>query len=167
MLEDTNDIAFTAVTVGEGASVEPGVWFRLGARRHHRPPATSPATTGVLLRPEDAFAVADAIVRVFIAHGDRTDRKKARLKYVLDAWGFDKFLAEVEEKLGKPLRASRRAVRRRAQPPDTARRTSASIAQKQAGHDLGRRGAAGRPLTASRCAASPASRASWATATSA
>ena len=47
--------------------------------------------------------MADAIVRVFIDHGDRTDRKKARLKYVLDAWGLDKFLAEVEAKLGRPL----------------------------------------------------------------
>ena len=28
--------------------------------------------------------VADAVVRVFIDHGDRTDRTKARLKYVLD-----------------------------------------------------------------------------------
>ena len=32
---------------------------------------------------------ADAIVRVFIEHGNRGDRNKARLKYVLDAWGFD------------------------------------------------------------------------------
>ena len=30
VLEDTNDIAFTAVTVGEGAGVDAGVWFRLG-----------------------------------------------------------------------------------------------------------------------------------------
>ena len=43
-------------------------------------------------------------MRVFIAHGDRTDRKKARLKYVLDAWGFEKFLAETEKELGRPLR---------------------------------------------------------------
>ena len=48
--------------------------------------------------------MAAAIVRVFIRHGDRTDRKKARLKYVLDAWGFDRFLAEVEKEYGAPLR---------------------------------------------------------------
>ena len=30
VLEDTNDIAFTAVTVHDGAGVEAGVWFRLG-----------------------------------------------------------------------------------------------------------------------------------------
>ena len=71
--------------------------------------AASPATRisrkygGVYVKPEEAVAVADAIVRVFIANGDRTDRKKARLKYVLDAWGLDKFLAEVEAKLGAKL----------------------------------------------------------------
>src|SRR5262249_2368276 len=41
--------------------------------------------------------------RVFIDYGDRTNRNKARLKYVLDAMGFDKVLAAVEEKLGSPL----------------------------------------------------------------
>ncbi len=102
VLEDTNDIAFTAVTVKDGHGVAPGVWYRLalgGITGHHdfaRP-------TGVYLAPDDATAVADAIVRVFIDEGNRTDRTKARLKYVLDAWGFEKFLAAVEAKLGRPL----------------------------------------------------------------
>jgi ferredoxin-nitrite reductase len=42
-------------------------------------------------------------VRVFIDHGDRTSRLKARLKYVLDRFGLEKFLTLVEEKLGRPL----------------------------------------------------------------
>ena len=57
----------------------------------------------MLLKPADATKVADAIVRVFIDHGDRTDRNKARLKYVLDRLGLEKFLAQVEEKLGRTL----------------------------------------------------------------
>ena len=61
-----------------------------------------------MVKPEDATKVADAVVRVFIEHGDRTNRNKARLKYVLDAWGFEKFLAAVEEKLGCKLDARRR-----------------------------------------------------------
>jgi ferredoxin-nitrite reductase len=101
-LEDTNDIGFSAVEVVDGAGVEPGVWFRLllgGITGHHdfaRP-------TGVYVKPEDSTEVADAIVRIFIDHGDRTDRTRARLKYLLDAWGFDKFVAEVETRLGRPL----------------------------------------------------------------
>ena len=56
-----------------------------------------------MVKPDDATKVADAIVRVFIDNGDRTNRAKARLKYVLDAWGFEKFLAAMEEKLGRKL----------------------------------------------------------------
>jgi ferredoxin-nitrite reductase len=102
ILEDTNDIGFQAVVVKDGFGVEPGVWFRLalGGITGHRDFARD---TGVIVTPPDATKVADAIVRVFIEHGDRTDRNKARLKYVLDAWGFEKFLAAVEEKLGCKL----------------------------------------------------------------
>ncbi len=101
-LEDTNDIGFQAVEVKDGFGVEPGVWFRLalGGITGHRDFARD---TGVILKPADSNKVADAIVRVFTAHGDRTDRNKARLKYVLDAMGFQKFLGLVEEKLGAKL----------------------------------------------------------------
>ncbi|HUC46723.1 MAG TPA: NirA family protein [Hyphomicrobiaceae bacterium] len=102
VLEDTNDIAFTAVRVGEAHGADADVWFRLGVGgiTGHQDFAKF---GGVCVKPEDAVAVADAIVRVFIANGDRTDRKKARLKYVLDAWGLDKFLGEVEARLGAKL----------------------------------------------------------------
>lgn len=102
VLEDTNDIGFQAVEVADGFAIEAGVWFRLalGGITGHRDFARD---TGVLVKPADAGKVADAIVRVFIDHGDRTNRNKARLKYVLDAWGFEKFLAAVEEKLGSKL----------------------------------------------------------------
>jgi len=102
VLEDTNDIGFQAVMVKEGYGTEPGIFFKLalGGITGHRDFARD---TGVILRPAEATAIADAIIRVFIEHGDRTDRNKARLKYVLDAFGFDKFLGAVEEKLGRPL----------------------------------------------------------------
>ncbi len=101
-LEDTNDIGFQAVEVTEGAGVEPGIWFRLalGGITGHKDLARD---TGIVVRPGEATKVADAIVRVFSREGDRTNRTKARLKYVLDAWGFEKFLAEVEAELGAPL----------------------------------------------------------------
>jgi ferredoxin-nitrite reductase len=102
VLEDTNDIGFTAVEVKEGFGVEPGVWFRfaIGGITGHKDFAHP---TGVIVKPEEATLVADAVVRVFIDHGDRTNRTKARLKYVLDAWGIDKFVAAMEEKLGRKL----------------------------------------------------------------
>src|SRR3954468_12918443 len=102
VLEDTNDIGFQAVGVKDGFGVEPGVWFKLalGGITGHKDFARD---TGVIVKPADATKVADAIVRVFSAHGDRTNRNKARMKYVLDAIGFDKYLALVEEKLGSKL----------------------------------------------------------------
>jgi ferredoxin-nitrite reductase len=101
-LEETNDIGFQAVRIGEGQGGDPGVWFRvlLGGITGHRDLARD---VGVVCKPEDCCAVADAIVRVFIAHGDRADRTKARMKYVLDAWGFEKYLAAIEAKLGRSL----------------------------------------------------------------
>jgi ferredoxin-nitrite reductase len=57
----------------------------------------------VVVKPSEATQVADAVVRVYIEHGNRTDRNKARLKYVLDAWGLEKYIAHVEEKLGRKL----------------------------------------------------------------
>jgi ferredoxin-nitrite reductase len=102
VLEETNDIAFQAVEVLPGAPVEAGIWFRLalGGITGHKDFARD---TGVIVKLADAIAVADAIVRVFIDAGDRTNRAKARMKYVLDDWGFDKYLAAVEEKLGRKL----------------------------------------------------------------
>lgn len=102
VLEETNDIAFTAFEVKDGFGVEPGVWFRLGLGgiTGHKDFAKY---SGIVVKPEDATAVADAIVRVFIEHGDRTNRNKARLKYVLDAMGHDGFLKLVEERLKTPF----------------------------------------------------------------
>ena len=101
-LEETNDIGFQAVEVMDGAPVAAGIYYRLalGGITGHKDLARD---TGVILTPDDATPIADAIIRVFIAHGDRTNRAKARLKYVLDAWGFPKFIEEIEKQLGREL----------------------------------------------------------------
>jgi ferredoxin-nitrite reductase len=101
-LEETNDIGFQAVVVNDGAGVEPGLWWRivLGGITGHKDIATS---SGVFCRSEDCTAVADAMIRVFIENGDRTNRTRARLKYVLDEWGFPRFIAETEKVLGRAL----------------------------------------------------------------
>ena len=103
VLEDTNDIGFVACQVRGGEGFEPGVYFRLqlGGITGHLDFAFE---TGILLRPEECVKVAGAVVRAFIAHGDRTNRLKARLKYVLDRMGREAFIAEVEKEYGAPLR---------------------------------------------------------------
>lgn len=101
-LADTNDIGFLAVRVSEARSIPAGVYFRvlLCGITGHRQFASD---CGLLLRPEEVVAVAAAMVRVFVKHGDRTNRKKARLKYLIDEWGVDRFLEETEKMLTFPL----------------------------------------------------------------
>jgi ferredoxin-nitrite reductase len=102
VLEDINDIAFSAVELKDGFGVDSGVWFRLGIGgiTGHKDFAKQ---TGVIVKPAESTEIADAIVRVFIDLGDRTSRLKARLKYVIDRIGTEQFLLLVEEKLGRML----------------------------------------------------------------
>ncbi len=111
---ESNDLGFIAVTVsntglqGESLkdhsqiSIEPGAYFRveLAGISGHKQLATD---SGVLIRPSEVVAVAVAMIRVFIENGDRTDRKKARLKYLIDKWGAEKFLTETQKKLSFSL----------------------------------------------------------------
>jgi ferredoxin-nitrite reductase len=102
VVADTNDIGFLAVRVDEGRGLPAGIYFRvvLSGITGHRQFATD---CGVIIKPHESVAVAAAMIRVFIENGDRTDRKKARLKYLIDRWGMDKFLAETEKLLAFPL----------------------------------------------------------------
>jgi ferredoxin-nitrite reductase len=98
-LSDTNDIAFLATQVGENdQGVEPGLWCRisLGGITGHKDFAKD---TGLLCRPEETVDVAEAMLRVFVQHGDRTNRKKARLKYLLEKEGVAWFLERSQEVL--------------------------------------------------------------------
>lgn len=102
VVADTNDIGFVAVQVNDGHGIPAGVYFRvlLCGITGHKQFATD---CGLLLRPDQTVAVAAAIIRVFAEHGDRTDRKKARLKYLVDKWGIEKFIAKTEKLLAFPL----------------------------------------------------------------
>jgi sulfite reductase (ferredoxin) len=52
---------------------------------------------------EELLEVAKAIVTIHRDFGNRTNRKLARLKYVLDAWGVEKFKRELEARVGREL----------------------------------------------------------------
>lgn len=97
-LSDTNDIAFQAVNICDGADLQHGLWCRiaLGGITGHKDFARD---TGLLCRPDETVDVAEAMLRVFVEHGDRTNRKKARLKYLLEKEGVEWFVARSQEKL--------------------------------------------------------------------
>ena len=95
-VEDTNDIGAKAVKVsGE-------VFFRiaLGGATGHKAFARD---LGVLIKPSELNKVVAALVRVYIANGNRGDRKRARLKHLLESWTLEKYLEETEKLLGVKL----------------------------------------------------------------
>jgi len=98
-VEDTNDIGVKAVEIGNT------VWFRIaiGGATGHKSFARD---LGVVVEPENINKVVTALVRIYIARGCRTDRKKARLKHLLQTMSLDDFLSEVEKLLGTSLRRS-------------------------------------------------------------
>ncbi len=122
-VEDTNDIGLKAVRIGapisESASAEtalrqtdaeigapslppPGIYFRvsLGGATGHKAFAQD---LGVLVKPEELIKVTVALVRVYIRNGNRGNRKKARLKHLLETWSLAQYLEETEKLLGYSL----------------------------------------------------------------
>lgn len=96
----TNDIAFTATRRLDDPDAP--VVFRVGLAGitgHLR----FAEDAGIVIAPEDSARLAGAILRVFAAHGDRTDRKKARLCYLLDRLGLEHFLELTEAAYGASL----------------------------------------------------------------
>ena len=57
----------------------------------------------VWVPPEDVVALCEALLIVFRDNGLRENRAKARLMFLIDEWGIEKFRAEVEKQMGKPL----------------------------------------------------------------
>jgi len=54
---------------------------------------------------DDVVAVCRAVLEVYRDHGLRANRQKARLMWLIDEWGIDKFRTEVENQLGRKLEA--------------------------------------------------------------
>ena len=102
-VEDTNDIGASAVEItANDQNIEPGVYFRiaLGGVTGHQ---TFASDWGVIVKPDKLNSLMLAILRIFIRDGDRTNRKKARLKYLIEKRGFDGFRGDVEMLLGEKL----------------------------------------------------------------
>jgi len=99
-----NDLALIALFDGERL-VGYNMALGGGLGMTHNKPRTYPRLASLIafIEPEDLVAAAEAAVMLHRDHGDRSDRRHARLKYVIaergDAWA----KAEIEAKLGKPL----------------------------------------------------------------
>src|SRR6266853_5806944 len=104
----TNDLGFIVIAEGEkllGYNLLAGG----GMGMSHGNEKTFPRLADVLgfLAPEHLEAVAKAVLTIHRDFGDRTNRKHARLKYVLEERGVDWCRAEVEKRAGIKLEPAR------------------------------------------------------------
>lgn len=100
----SNDLGLVVVARGDridGFNVLVGG----GLGQTHNKPDTYPRLASPLafVRPAELVEVARAVIGVQRDWGNRTNRKRARLKYLLDEQGVDWFRGQVELALGRPL----------------------------------------------------------------
>jgi sulfite reductase (NADPH) hemoprotein beta-component len=103
-----NDLGFIAIAdVGQLVGFDVTVGGGMGMS--HGEKATYPRLgDGIgLCQPEEAIAVAEAVLTTQRDFGDRKERKHARLKYTIDDRGLDWFRGEVERRLGHALAPAR------------------------------------------------------------
>jgi len=95
----SQDLAFIAVAA-HGRIVGYDVLAGGGMGMSHGDPATWPRVADTLghIPADAAIAVAEAVVTTQRDHGDRSNRKHARLKYTIEDMGLDAFRAEVERR---------------------------------------------------------------------
>jgi sulfite reductase (ferredoxin) len=104
----TNDLAIIALY--ESGTLA-GYNFALGGGLGvtHNNPKTFPrlASLVAFVAPDDLLAAATAVVKLHRDHGDRSERRHARLKYLIAERGEAWAKAELERTLGKALEAPR------------------------------------------------------------
>ncbi|WP_438480537.1 NADPH-dependent assimilatory sulfite reductase hemoprotein subunit [Oleiharenicola lentus] len=105
----TNDLGFIAVVEGDtllGYNLAVGG----GLGRSHGNVQTYPRVADVIgfLTPDQVVEVSKAVLTIHRDFGDRTNRKHARLKYVVEEKGAAWMLEEVNRRISKPLTGVRR-----------------------------------------------------------
>ncbi len=102
------DLGFIAI-VEAGELVGYNVTVGGGMGMSHGETGTYPRLADVMgfVEREDVLPVAEAVVTTQRDHGDRTDRKHARLKYTIDDRGLDWFRREVASRSGATIAEAR------------------------------------------------------------
>jgi ferredoxin-nitrite reductase len=107
---ETQDIAMTpAVAKLDGADVV-GFNVAVGGKQGSGGP-TFARPLDAFVRPEDAPGVCASIALIFRDHGPREARSKARLAFLVEAWGIARLRQELESRLGRALPPAGRDAR--------------------------------------------------------
>eukprot|EP00271_Cylindrocystis_brebissonii_P002007 TRINITY_DN1235_c0_g3_i2.p1 TRINITY_DN1235_c0_g3~~TRINITY_DN1235_c0_g3_i2.p1 ORF type:complete len:704 (-),score=155.00 TRINITY_DN1235_c0_g3_i2:114-2225(-) len=99
----TNDVGLVVLCTPEGKLEGFNIFVGGGMGRSHRNDETFPLLAqplGYVPGPDILYAM-KAIVATQRDFGRRDDRRQARMKYLINDWGIDKFRAKVEEYYGK------------------------------------------------------------------
>ncbi len=104
----TNDLGFIVIAE-DGKLIGYNLIAGGGMGMTHGNAATYPRLADILgfIRPEHLEAMAKAVLTIHRDFGDRTNRKHARLKYVLEERGVEWCRAEVEKRTGVKLEPAR------------------------------------------------------------
>jgi sulfite reductase (NADPH) hemoprotein beta-component len=104
----TNDLGFVVIAEN-GRLAGYNLLAGGGMGMSHGNAQTFPRVADVIgfVKPEHLEAATRAVVTIHRDFGDRTNRKHARLKYVLEASGVDWFRAELEKRIGVKLEPAR------------------------------------------------------------
>ncbi|MEN9205020.1 MAG: NADPH-dependent assimilatory sulfite reductase hemoprotein subunit [Thermostichales cyanobacterium DRC_bins_46] len=105
----SQDIGLIVITGKGGDLLGFNVVVGGGMGRTHGKEETFPLLAQPLgfVRPEQIYGLVQAIVAVQRDHGNRSDRKQARMKYLVHQWGIKKFRQTVETYWGEKLKPFR------------------------------------------------------------
>jgi sulfite reductase (ferredoxin) len=104
----TNDVGIVPTLSGGTSGALTGFVVLAGGgmgMSHSRPDDTYPLLAQPVgwVRPGELGDVVEAIVTTQRDHGNRDDRSRARLKYLLEERGIDWLRSQIEERTGRPL----------------------------------------------------------------
>ena len=101
----SQDLTLVVITNKKGALAGFNIFAGGGLGRTHNKEETFARAADPIgyVAKADVYNLVKAIVTTQRDYGDRTDRRHARLKYLINDWGVDKFRTQVEEYLGKKL----------------------------------------------------------------
>jgi ferredoxin-nitrite reductase len=108
---ETQDISMTpALARGADGAEIAGFNVAVGGKQGSGGP-TIAWPLDAFVRPEEAASVCAAIALVYRDHGPRESRSKARLAFLLEEWGAERFRKELEARVQRPLPPAGRDAR--------------------------------------------------------
>ncbi|MBM0743133.1 sulfite reductase, ferredoxin dependent [Phormidium sp. CLA17] len=105
----SQDVSLVVITNSQGELEGFNVYAGGGLGRTHNKEDTFPRVADPIgyVEKADVFDLVKAIVATQRDYGDRSDRRHARMKYLIAEWGVAKFQAQVEKYLGKAIQPLR------------------------------------------------------------